>query len=295
MNLFHLFLLLSVIAVWGINFVAIKTGLMGLPPIFLCFARFLFCLPALLFVKRPPVSFKLIATYSLLMFVLQFSVLFIAMRSGISAGLASVLLQFQSFFAIAFAVLFMGEKYHVWQGAGALVAFLGLVLIAAHVGGDVTPSGLILILIASVMWAAGSVLAKKMKGSALSLVVWSSLLACPPLLILSFLFEGRETIVASIRNLSWIHFGAVSYIALISTLFGFGIWNWLLQRYPLTKLSPFTLLVPIVGMLSSAFFLGEELHWWKLAAAGLIAVGVGINVLASRTHESIRISTTYTK
>ena len=190
MNLFHLFLLLSVIAVWGINFVAIKTGLIGLPPIFLCFTRFLFCLPALLFVKRPPVSFKLIATYSLLMFVLQFSVLFIAMRSGISAGLASVLLQFQSFFAIAFAVLFMGEKYHLWQGAGALVSLLGLVLIAAHVGGDVTPSGLILVLIASVMWAAGSVLAKKMKGSAFSLVVWSSLLACPPLLILSFSLRG---------------------------------------------------------------------------------------------------------
>ena len=106
MNILHLLLLLSAIAVWGVNFVAIEIGLQSIPPILLGFARFLFCLPALLFVKRPTASWKKIATYSLVMFVFQISLLFSGMRSGISPGLASLLLQFQAFFAIAFAVIF---------------------------------------------------------------------------------------------------------------------------------------------------------------------------------------------
>jgi O-acetylserine/cysteine efflux transporter len=280
-SLFHLLLLLSVVVVWGMNFVAIKMGLMGIPPIFLCFARFLFCLPALFFIKRPPVPFKQIASYSLVMFVLQFCILFISMRSGVTPGIASVLLQVQSFFAICFAVFFLKEKYHLLQGAGAALAFLGVLLIATHLGGDVTLSGLMLVLLAAVMWASGSIMAKKMKGNGLALVAWGSLFACPPLLLLSFLFEGHVAIFEACKNISLIHLGAISYIAFLATLFGFGIWNWLLQRYPVSKLSPFTLLVPIVSMLSSAIFLGEALQWWKIAAASLIIGGVGINVLCS--------------
>lgn len=287
MSFFHLLLLLSVIAIWGFNFVAVKTGLDGIPPIFLCFARFLFCLPALFFIARPRVPFRNIAAYSFVMFVLQFSLLFIAMRSGITAGLASILLQFQAFFAMAFAVFFMGETYHLKQLVGAIVALFGILIIAMHIGGDITLLGLILVLSAAVMWAAGSVMAKKMKSNGISLVVWSSLFACPPLLIFSFLLEGSEAIRVCIQNLSLIHLGAVSYIAYFSTLFGFGIWNWLLQYYPLSKLSSFTLLIPIFGMLGSAMFLGEALPWWKIAAAGLIVGGVGINVLAAQHSKSL--------
>jgi O-acetylserine/cysteine efflux transporter len=280
-SLFHLLLILTVVIIWGVNFVAIKIALSAIPPILLCFARFLFCLPALFLVKRPPMPFIQIATYGLVMFVLQFCLLFVGMRSGITPGLASVLLQLQSFFAIAFAILFMKEKYHPRQGVGALVAFLGILLIAAHIGGDVKLSGVILVLSAATLWATGSVLAKRMKGSGLSLVAWGSLFACLFLLPLSFLIDGQEAIFEACQNLSWIHVGAVSYIAILSTLFGFGTWNWLLQRYPLSKVAPFTLLVPMVGILSSALFLGEELQWWKIVSALLIIGGVGVNVLAA--------------
>ena len=284
MSLFHLLLLLSVVVIWGVNFVAIKIALAVIPPILLCFARFLFCLPVLFFVKRPASSLMQIATYGFVMFVLQFCLLFVGMRSGITPGLASVLLQLQSFFAIAFAILFMKEKYHPRQGAGALVAFLGILLIATHIGGEIAPSGLILVLSAAILWATGSILAKRMKGSGLSIVAWGSLFACLLLLPLSFLIDGQEAIFEACRNLSWIHFGAVSYIAFLSTLVGFGTWNWLLQRYPLSKVAPFTLLVPIVGMLSSSLFLGEALQWWKIASALLIVGGVGINLLATGTR-----------
>ena len=286
----HLVLLFATILVWGCNFVAIKTGLQGMPPIFLCFARFLFsCLPAIFFIKRPPAPFKKVMGYSAVMFVLQFSLLFIGMRAGITAALASVLLQFQSFFAIGFAILLMGEKFHFFQAIGGFVALLGIILVATHIGGEITPLGLPLVLSAAVMWAYGSILAKKMeKGSGLSLVVWSSFYACPPLLLLSLILEGPDAIIDSLKNVSWIHFGSVCYISYLATLFGFGNWNRLLQFYPISKLAPFTLIVPIIGMFSSALLLGEPLQWWKLTAACLILGGLGINLLASRSTAPVK-------
>lgn len=283
MSILHFFLLLSAITVWGVNFVAIEIGLQAIPPILLCFARFLFCMPALLFIKRPAVPWKKIAIYSLVMFVFQFSLLFSGMRSGITPGLASILLQFQAFFAIAFAVIFMKEPYRFWQGVGGIAAISGVVLVATHIGQGISGLALLLVLSAAVMWSAGSILAKRMEtGSGLALVVWSSLFASPPLFLLSYLMEGPEAIRKCLQTISWVHLGAVCYISWFSTLFAFGVWNWLLRFYPISKLAPFTLLVPIVGMLSSALLIGEALPWWKITAAGLIIGGVAINILASK-------------
>lgn len=284
MSLVHLLVLLCVIASWGFNFVAIKAGLQELPPIFLCFARFLFSsIPAVFFIKRPPVPLKMILLYSFIMFVLQFSLLFSAMHSGITAALASILLQIQSFFAMLFAILFLGEKYHLRQAAGFGVALLGILLVAMHIGKDVTATGLSLVLGAAFTWASGSFIAKKLgKGSGFGLVVWSSLFASPPLLLLSYLLEGSEWIGSSIEQMSWISIASVSYTAYLSTLFGFGVWNQLLYRYPLSKLAPFTLLVPIVGIFSSVIFLDESLQWWKIAAAMLILGGLCIHLFGPK-------------
>jgi len=284
-SLFHLILVLSVVVVWGVNFVAVKTGLDGLTPAFLCFARFFFCLPAALFIKPPEAPLKKIALYSMVMFVFQFCLLFTGMRSGITPGLASALLQSQTFFAIAFGVLFLGEKFSVWQAAGAFVALCGIGLVAMHTGSEVTPGGLFYVMSAAVMWAAGSLIAKKMdRASGLSLVVWSSVLACPPLLLISLILDGPEAIRSSLQTIALRHVAAVGFIAYFSTLFGFGIWNGLLRHYPLSKLAPFTLLVPVVGMVSSHFMLGEPLHWWKITAAGMIIGGLLMHLAAARRN-----------
>jgi len=279
----HLFLVLAVIFVWGLNFVAVKVALDGMSPLLLCFSRFLFCLPALLLIPHPPIPFKKVAIYSLVMFVLQFWILFTGMQVGLSPALASVLLQLQTFFAIGFGVVFMREKLQFWQMLGAGIASLGIVLIATHIGGEISAAGLFLVLFAALLWASGSFLAKKFgQGSGLQLVVWSSFYACPPLLALTLLLEGPQSIADSLQRLTWLHIGAVTYIAFFATLFGFGIWNWLLHYYPLSKLSSFTLLIPIVGMLSSAILLGEPLQGWKIGAGALIVAGVGINLFGAK-------------
>jgi O-acetylserine/cysteine efflux transporter len=281
-NFLHFALLLSVITVWGFNYVAVKTSLESIPPIFLCFLRFLFCIPAIFFVEKPK-AFRQIAIYSLVMFVLQFSVLFCGMQLGITAGLASVLVQFQSFFAIALGAIFLKEKCHVRQWIGGIVALPGIFLIAANTSGEgIAMSGLFLVLVAAIIWAIGSLLAKRLtESSGLSLVAWASLFATPPLLILSLLVEGSDAIQDCLQTLSWLPLSAVSFTAFMATLFGFGIWNWLLRLYPLSYVSFFTLFIPIVGMLSSSLLLREPMHWWKLTAAGFILAGLSIHLFIS--------------
>ena len=102
-------------------------------------------------------------------------------------------------------------------------------------------------------------------------------MAFPPMLLLSWIVDGSAGFVYTYHHLSWSGIISLSYIVLASTWFGYGVWNWLLRRYSVGTVVPFTLLVPIVGMLSSVIVFGEPLETWKLLAGLLVISGLGIN------------------
>ncbi len=280
----HVFILLLVVAVWGLNFVFVKIGLEEIPPMLLCCSRFVIVsLPAVFFFKRPAVPFRWVAIYSLTMFVLQFALMFSGMWAGVSAGLASLMLQTQVFFSIFFASLILKEKINRWQIFGALISFVGIGVVGVHLGASATLPGLFLVLAAAATWGLGSVIVKRMgKTQSGSLLVWGSLVAWPPLLLLSLAFENSLPVITHVHDLSSGSYMAIFFIAFGATVFGFGMWNWLLQIYPVSLVSPFTLLVPLFGMLSSLILLDEALEWWKILAASLVICGLCINVFGAR-------------
>lgn len=280
----HVLLALSVIAIWGINFVVIQIGLRELPPIFLTFLRFFFAaFPAVFFIKRPQIPFKMLFAYAMLMFTLDFAFLFSGMYAGVSSGIASLTLQTQVFFTAILAMVFLKEKLTLWQILGALVAFCGIGLVAINTGGDVNTLGLLLVEFAALSWAGGNLVSKKIgKVDMFSLVVWGSLVAWPPLLLLSFILEHGKLSVESILNVSWLTIGSVAYLVYPVTLFGFAIWSWLLSRHAASTVAPFTLLVPIFGFSSSALILGEGMQGWKIGAGFLIVSGLVINLYGGK-------------
>jgi O-acetylserine/cysteine efflux transporter len=284
MRLPHLVLILLIVVIWGFNFVVIDVALAAVSPLTLCFARFfVVSIPAVFFIKRPAVPFKKVMLYGLVLFALQFALLFTSMKVGMPASLASLLLQLHVFFTILLAVLFLGEKPSYWQVLGALIAFAGIMIVGLHIGGSVTWLGFILMLASAFAWAMGSFISKKIgKVNMISLVVWGNLVAWPPILLLTCMTEGTANVLHSIQQLSWLSIGAILYIAYLSTVFGFAAWNWLLHEYPVATIVPFTLLVPIVGMLCSALVLGEALEPWKIFAGVLVIAGLCVNLLAPR-------------
>ena len=284
MPISHLALTLLLVFIWGFNFVVIKVGLQEIPPLFLCFARFfLMTIPAIFFVKFPATSFKKVALYGLCMFALPFACLFIGMSIGVTPGLSSLLFQTQVIFSLILAVLFLGESITRWQLIGAVVSFSGIALVGVNTSGSGPFLGFLLLIAGAAFWGIGNVVSKKIgKVNMISLVVWGSLIAWPPLLILSLILEGPGRLLLSLQHLSLLSIGSVLYITYLSTLLGFGIWSFLLHHHRLPTIAPFTLLVPIVAMASSVLVLGETLEYWKIVAGILVIAGLYVNLLGPR-------------
>jgi len=283
----HLLLALAVVAVWGTNFVVIKFGLTELPPLLLATLRFaLSALPWLLFIKRPAVGWRYLVSYGVFI-GFMFGLLFLAMRNDVSPGLASLLMQSQVFMTLLLVAWLQHERMPRMQFGGLALATLGFALIGwqsfhqTHT--DVTPLGLTLALGGALCWACGNVLARSIgKVDMLGFMVWSSVFAVPPLLVLSLWFEGPAAITEALPRASLAAWAAIVWQAVGNTLFGFGAWGWLLARHPAATITPMALLIPVFGMGSSALLLGEPLQAWKLGAAALVMGGLAINVLGAR-------------
>lgn len=276
----HALLAVAVTLVWGTNFVIIRIGLDHLPPLLFATLRYTFVLlPAVFFLRRPDVPWRRLAAYGVLIGGGQFGLLFIAMKTDISPGLASLVVQSQVFFTIALSMRATGEKVQPVQWFAVALAASGVALIAARAGGDATPFGLALVLLAALSWAGGNTVARANPGAnMLAYVVWSSLFAVPPLLILSLLLEGPAAIATGIADADLVTWAAVAWQAVGNSMFGYAAWGWLLARYPAATIAPMSLLVPVFGMGASAWWLGEDLPMWKLAAGGLILSGLAINI-----------------
>jgi O-acetylserine/cysteine efflux transporter len=284
MTLTDILTALGVVTIWGVNFVVIKIGLQDLPPILFTALRFLFAaLPLVFFVKRPQTSIGLVLAYGMFQFALQFTLLFTGIKLGLPAGLASLVIQLQAFFTIGLAVLMLGERPKGVQLLGALVAFCGMALVAMHLEGKATVIGFVLVVLGGVCWAVDNIVTKKMgQVNALSLVVWGALVATPPLLLASWIIEGGAAWQLAASNFSVKSLLTVLFQAYPNTILGFGIWSMLMRKYPTATVAPFSLLVPVAGMVSAAIVLGEPLQWWKVAAGVLVLGGLALSQFGGR-------------
>jgi O-acetylserine/cysteine efflux transporter len=281
MPISHVILALVVVAVWGTNFVVIKVALEELPPLLFACLRFsLAFLPAAFFLRRPDVPWRILAGYGLAIGVGQFGLLFIAMERDITPGLASVVVQMQVFFTIGLFMWRAGERLRGFQILALLLGLSGIAVIAFNTDAATTPLGIALTLGAALSWAFGNLAGRAAGGvNMLAFVVWSSLFAVPPLLLLSLGLEGWPQISASVASASAGAWAAVAWQAAGNSLFGYGIWAWLHQRHAAAQVSPMALLVPLFGIGASVILLGEPFPLWKAAAAALIVAGLAIGVL----------------
>ena len=224
-------LALLVVVVWGLNFVVIKLGLHNMPPLMLAGLRFmLVAFPAIFFVARPKIPFKLLLGYGLTISFGQFAFLFCAIKFGMPAGLASLVLQAQAFFTIILGAFVFGERLQGKQLAGITLAVFGvLVLIEASLNGqDVALLGFMLTLAAGLSWACGNIFNKLIMQHAarpqvMSLVVWSALIPVIPFLAASFILDGPDVMLRSLVDIDLTTILSLIYLAFVATIVGYGI------------------------------------------------------------------------
>jgi len=277
-------LALAIVIVWGVNFMAIKWGVAEVPPLLLSALRYVVAvLPAIFFVRRPQVALGLLVAYGVFVGVGQFGLLFSAIHLGMPAGLASLVLQLQSFFTIGLAVVLLGERPRGAQLIGALVALVGIGAIAVEKleGAAIWP--LLMTVFAAASWAIANIVVKKTgKIDMFGFVVWSSLVPPIPLFVLSLLFEGSGAVPFALGHITWLGIGSLLFVGWISTDFGYGAWSLLLGRYPASTVAPFTLLVPVIGLSTGWLVLGEAMSGLDWIGSVLVFVGLLLNVFGPR-------------
>ena len=281
----HVLLALLVVAIWGFNFVVIKLSVEALPPILAAALRFsAAAFPAILFVRPPKAPAWLVVAFGLSFGFALYAFLNLSIAWGMPAGLSSLVLQTQAFFTMAMAFVLLGERPSRFQVIGAGIAFLGIGVIAFEriEGAGFVP--LLMVLLAALAWGLANVLTKKAgKVNAIAFTVWGSLAAPLPLLALSFVTEGGDTIVAALAGFSWSDAALIAFLAYPATLLGGGIWSWLLGRHPASVVAPFTLLVPITGLLSGYLVLGETITLIEILGGLLVIAGLVVTLQKSKT------------
>jgi O-acetylserine/cysteine efflux transporter len=284
MHFKHFLLALFVVTAWGVNLTVIQVGLGNTPPIFLTFSRFfLTCIPLIFFVKKPQISWKAIITYGLIMFATQQFGLISGIHAGVTPALAGILVQAQVFFTGLIAWLFFKEKIRSWQIIGGLFAFSGIAMIGIKMQASATVLGFLLVVGSSFAWSIGNALTRKMRiANPLGLVVYGSLIAWPPLLLLSYFLEGPDKICNVFQNLNFAAvatFFFLSYVTILLTWMG---WSFLIEKYSLISVAPFSLLMPIISMITASLFLHEPLPSWKLIAGALVLFGLIIELTGKK-------------
>jgi O-acetylserine/cysteine efflux transporter len=277
-----LFLIGLVVLAWGSNFTAMKLALEEVPPFLFVGLRFAILLPLLCVLKRPKVPWWKIVAVGALINMGQFAFLFAALEADATAGLASLLIQTQVPLTILLSFLVFGERIRSRQAAGLLVAMTGLGVFALSAGGNVTLLGLCLILMGALCWALGNLLLRRMGPvNTLALFAWACLVPPLPMLALSALVEGAAPFatLSAISVQGWL---AVFYVALASTVLGYSLWGALLARHPASTVTPFALLIPVVGLTVAAVVLGERPTPMDLVGTAIILAGLALMQLRPR-------------
>lgn len=282
---------LTVVMLWGVNFVVMKFALRDFTPFQLGAARYVFAvLPLVLFIRPPNVPWKWVLLYGVFQGVGQFGILFIALKVGMTAALASVILQTQVFWTALFGFVLLHERASRPLQAGLVLAALGLscftlnyVNPGAAGASATTLLGFLLTLCAAAMWAMSNIVARRVQQvatdySPVAFVVWSSLVAVLPFAALSYIFDP-EAVRWQWIEARWSSWLAVAYLGWVATIVGYSLWTGLLKRHPANRVAPFSLGVPIVGLATGMLVLGEVITPWQWAGIALVVAALGCVML----------------
>ena len=280
----HTLLALLVVAIWGVNFVAIDLGLSNVPPLLFLAMRFvLVAIPAVFFIRPPAIGWRNVLLNGAFLSLGQFTLLYLALSLGMPPGLASLLLQTQIVFSVIVSSLLLREHPTRRQLTGIVIGMVGLAVVVVGHTSAAPWLPLVITLLAALSWAIGNVLSRRARtASGLSLVVWSGLVVPIPSIALALLVDGPQAVGFSLAHLSLAAILSTVYTALAASLVAYTIWNSLLARYPTGAVVPFTLLVPVIGILAAWAVFGERPASSELIGGAIMLGGLAAAVLTPR-------------
>jgi O-acetylserine/cysteine efflux transporter len=280
-----------VAVIWGLAFVASRLALDELSPALMTAMRFAIAALPCLFVRRPNVSWTALVAISGTLFLGQFLAQSWAIAHGVPVGLASVIVQSQALFTVAFAAAAFREIPTAVQVVGIGVAAIGLLMICGTVGFDFSVGAFAVLMTSPVSFAIGNLLLRQAREVPMfDLFAWLCLLPPLPLLALAFAVDGPRATWYSLSQMSLTGWTSMLFIGAISTSIAYWLWGRLLRDHTAAQVVPFALLVPFVGAAASTVVFGETFGPLRLAGMITVVGGIAVMLLSKRSHTLPKIA-----
>lgn len=247
MNPAHLAFILLIDLIWALNIVALKEAIIAIGPLTAVFLRYVVVFAVTLPWLRPVggrmVEVIVAGVVSGALFMAIGGIGF-AVTDNVAA--LAIVGQLGVPFSLILAVIFLGETIRLPRIAGTAAAFIGVAIMGFDPAIWDERLGVGLTILASFIWAVGSLLFRRLQGvSALTIHAWLALVSLPFLLAAALIFEPDG--MARARGASVGVYGWIVYSAIGASIVGHAGMSWLLQRYPVTTIAPLTLPTPLLS------------------------------------------------
>ncbi|GAA3443436.1 EamA family transporter [Planomonospora venezuelensis] len=283
-----------VYVVWGSTYLGIMITIETIPPLSSGAMRFsvaALLLAAAVLLIRGRAAFRMTwrefcgaALVGLLLLTAGNGMVAVA-EQHISSGLAALLVASVPLWLVVFRIV-TRDRPRVLTLTGVLVGFGGVAALSLSGGsGAGTTAGIVTILLASLSWSVGSFLSSRIPmpadpfaASAVEMVAGAAGLAATATVI------GERLDLAAVSGRSW---AALVYLVLIGSLVGFTSYVWLLGNAPISLVSTYAYVNPVVAVVLGALILSEPVTGSMVAAGLVIVVGVALVVSTERRRRAV--------
>ena len=279
-----IFIALLVPVVLGFGFVIAKPAMQYFPPYLLMGMRF--TIPALILVWWFPLPKGLyfdLFKVSLIGSTLQYGLTYTGLNI-IDASSAILLVQLEVPFGIIIAFFLLKEIPTIKNIIGLIIAFIGVFILTGAPNLEGKYIGVVLTISGAFTWALGAVMAKPLskKIGAFALMTWLCVFSGPMLILVSLMFDGNPMQYILYANLnSWL---TVIFLGFFMQPIGYAAWYYVLKKYPVNKVMPVLLILPVTGLITSIFLLGEDPPKQVFLGGLVIISGVAL-ILFTKTNK----------
>ena len=275
-------LLIGMNLIWGLNLIASKIGVAQLPPVFFTALRFgalgLLLIP---FLRLHRGQMKNLMAAVVFTGPLTFALLFVGVFLVADASMVAIASQMGVPFSTLLSVWLLGETIRWRRRLGIALAFAGIALIGFDPRAFTYWEGLVLVVLSCFIGSLGLIFVKRLHDiKALELQAWIGVVGGPTLLIFSLITETNQ--IEATLNADWQAWGALFFTTVMSSLIAHTGWYYLVSRYPVTSLSPLTLLSPLFGVFFGVTLLNDQLTWRMLLGGAITLAGVFIVLIREK-------------
>lgn len=275
-------LLIVMNLILGLNLIAAKVGVGQFPPIFFAALRFGSLAVLLLpFIRMHRGQMLCLLAAAALTGPATFSLLFSGLSLVEEASVVAIASQMGVPIAALLAVWLLGEAIRWPRRLGIALAFGGIAVISFDPRVFSYWEGLALVVASCVTGALGLIFVKRLKNiGPLELQAWIAVGGGPMLLLLSLAMESGQW--QAMHDASWGGWTALIFTTVVASLAAHTAWYYLVSRYPVTSLSPVTLLSPLFSVFFGVTLLGDHLTPRMLVGGAVTLVGVFLVVVREK-------------